>query len=60
MGGNADEDHTQIVGGYTAKSLGGDISPLVSAPLSSTPPLSRVRLSQMLSVFRLSPISAFI
>ena len=25
IGGNADEDHTQIVGGYTVKSLGGYI-----------------------------------
>ena len=35
IGGNADEDHTQIVGGYIVKLLGGYISPspLVSAPL---------------------------
>ena len=34
-GGDADEDHTQIVGGYTVKLLGGYIppSPRVSAPL---------------------------
>ena len=37
IGGNADEDHTQIVGGYTVKSLKGIYSPhppLVSAPLT--------------------------
>ena len=33
---------------------------LASSLVPSTPPLSRVCLSQMLSVFRLSPISAFI
>ena len=27
IGGDADEDHTQIVGGYTVKLLGGYISP---------------------------------
>ena len=36
IGGDADEDHTQIVGGSTVKLLGGYISPspLVSAPLA--------------------------
>ena len=36
IGGDADEDHTQIVEGYTVKLLGGDISPIpprVLAPL---------------------------
>ena len=35
IGGDADEDHTQIVWGYTVKLLGGYIPPppLVSAPL---------------------------
>ena len=32
IGGYADEDHTQIVGGMQA-TIGGDISPQVSAPL---------------------------
>ena len=38
IGGDADEDHTQIVRGYTVKLLGGYIppSPLVSAPLLGT------------------------
>ena len=35
IGGDADENHTQIVEGDTVKLLG-DISPLVSAPLHST------------------------
>ena len=29
IGGNADEDHTQIVGGDRFKLLGGDISPIL-------------------------------
>ena len=33
--GDAGEDHTQIVGGYTVKLLGGIYPPLVSAPLLS-------------------------
>ena len=39
IGGDADEDHTRIVGGYTVKLLGGSYilphPPRVSAPLSS-------------------------
>ena len=37
IGGDADEDHTQSIGGDAVKLLGGDISPhfpQVSAPLS--------------------------
>ena len=34
IGGDADEDHTQIVGGDTVKLLGGYIPPRVSAPLA--------------------------
>ena len=33
IGGNAEEDHTQIVGGYTVKLLGRMYPPHVSAPL---------------------------
>ena len=42
IGGDVDEDHTQTVGGYTAKLLGGCIppSPLVSAPLPETDPIA--------------------
>ena len=36
IGGDADEDHTQIVGGYTVKLLGGMYPPRVSAPLAFT------------------------
>ena len=32
IGGDADEDHTQIVGGYTVKLLGGYIPPGFGTP----------------------------
>ena len=35
IGGDADEDHSQIVGGYTVKLLGGTYPPRVSAPLDT-------------------------
>ena len=39
IGGDADEDHTQIVGGYTIKLLGGYIAP--SPPGFGTPGCKR-------------------
>ena len=36
IGGDADVDHTQIIGGDTVKLLGGVYPPRFSAPLAST------------------------
>ena len=37
VGGDTDEDHTQIVGGYTVKLLGGYIPPIPPTPGFGTP-----------------------
>ena len=42
IGGDADEDHTQIVGGYTVKLLGGCIPP---SPSFGTPGPSKLPFS---------------
>ena len=45
IGGDVVKDHTQIVGGYTVKLLGGIIPPIPPPPLVSAPLVGNVELS---------------
>ena len=60
IGGDADEDHTQIVGGYTVKLLGGYILPsppcfgtTAIAPPLACQPMCKIKNITFLALLRL-------